>query len=395
METHSTSQLSHEASRWLAVKILIGGILGMAVAIGIGRFAYTPVLPLMQRDLGMTNAVAGWLAGVNFLGYLVGAIACTVSPRIITNRYLSAFALLLCLATTVLMGFTVSPLWWGVLRGVSGVVSAVLFIVIVAEVSSALASKGYSHWVGSLYGGIGLGIAISGLLIPQFDKMGDWTTAWIGIGLVAVVLAVVGIVLGRKRELIHSATIKINHEKLSFKRFWLLVMTYFFEGFGYVVSATFIVAIIAVTPGLESVAPYSWVVVGAAAAVSTILWPAIARRIGCKQALFAAYVIQFFGILVCMYADTVIEVLFAAISFGGTFLGIVALTLAEGARRTGGKGMTAAVLTTSFGVGQVFGPVIAGVLADHQAGFIVPLFIAATSVGLAALCTAFDGEFNN
>lgn len=391
---HYSLEYTSEASRWLAVKILLGGMLGLAVSVGIGRFAYTPMLPLMQRDIGMTNAVAGWLAGANFLGYLLGAIACAVLPRIITNRYVSAFSLLLCIATTALMGYTGSLLWWTIFRGVSGAVSAILFIVIVAEVSSALTRKGYGHWIGSLYGGIGLGIVLSGLLIPQFDKMGDWSTAWIGMGIVSVVLSVVGIALGRKRELIHSATLAVDHTKLGFKRFWLLVITYFLEGFGYVVSATFIVAIISVTPGLESVAPYSWVAVGAAAAGSTVLWPAIARRIGYKKALLCAYMIQVVGILVSVYAHSITEVLFAAISFGGTFLGIVALTLAEGARRTGGKGKSAAVLTASFSVGQVLGPVVAGVLADSQAGFVVPLLIAAASVGLATLFTMCDGEFN-
>ena len=61
-----------------ALKVLVGGILGMVVAMGIGRFVFTPILPLMQRDLGMTNSVAGWLAGLNYLGYLLGAVICSI-----------------------------------------------------------------------------------------------------------------------------------------------------------------------------------------------------------------------------------------------------------------------------------------------------------------------------
>ncbi|MGK2945949.1 MAG: YbfB/YjiJ family MFS transporter [Desulfuromonadales bacterium] len=66
-----------------ALKILFGGMLGMVVAMGIGRFAFSPILPLMQRDLALSNTLAGWLAGFNYLGYLVGALLCTLRPRVL------------------------------------------------------------------------------------------------------------------------------------------------------------------------------------------------------------------------------------------------------------------------------------------------------------------------
>ena len=69
--------------------ILLGGILGMVVAMGIGRFAFTPILPLMQRDLAMSNTVAGWLAGLNYLGYLVGAILCSMTPQLLRSRLIT------------------------------------------------------------------------------------------------------------------------------------------------------------------------------------------------------------------------------------------------------------------------------------------------------------------
>ena len=378
---------------WTALRILLGGILGMIVAMGIGRFVFTPVLPLMQRDLGMTHSVAGWLAGLNYLGYLAGAIVCSVYPRIIRNQIFAGSSLLLSLVTTIFMAGTTSVFWWGGMRFIAGFVSAILFIVIVAEVNEALTRQGYSHWVGTLYGGIGLGIVLSGLLVPQFDRLGGWGPAWIGMGAVASFLALAGIFLGRKKEFIPTVTVHKTNAKSEIKKLWILALAYFLEGFGYIVSATFIVAIIAVTPGLEKFAPYSWVAVGVAATLSTVFWPFVARRTSYKNALVWAFVIQAVGITVSIYADTVAEVFFAAIAFGGTFLGIVALTLAEGTRRTGGKGKAAAILTACFGIGQVLGPIVAGILADFKAGFTLPLFIAAISVVLGAVCTIFDIEF--
>ena len=374
--------------------ILVGGMLGLVVAMGIGRFAFTPILPLMQRDLAMSNTVAGWLAGLNYLGYLAGAVLCSISPQILHSRFVTGSALLLSLVTTLFMGLTVSPFWWGTMRLVGGWASAILFIVITAEVGEALTRRGYGHWLGALYAGVGFGIAISGLIVPQLDLIGGWSLSWIGMGVIATVLAAFGILLGRRRDLVQPVTINKSEHSGSLRAVRLLAVAYFFEGLGYIVTATFIVAIITITPGLESFAPYSWVAVGLAAVPSTLFWPYLARRIGSQRALLSAYALQAAGILVSIHADTVFEVVFAAISFGGTFLGIVAMTLAEGNQRMRGEGgRAAAFLTASFGVGQVLGPVLAGILADLQQGFALPLMLAAACVILGGIFIALDKRF--
>ena len=396
MSKIETDAIDHESLQkdWAALKVLVGGMLGMVVAMGIGRFVFTPILPLMQRDLGMSNTVAGWLAGLNYLGYLGGAIVCTVAPQLLRSQVIAGGALVLSLATTIFMGMTLSEFWWGVMRLGSGVASAILFIVISAEVGETLARRGYGHWFGTLYGGIGFGIALSGLIVPPLDKAGGWAAAWVGSGIIAVILAVVGMALGRKRVHIPVVVAERSEQTIGLRSIRLLAAAYFFEGLGYIVTATFIVAIIAATPGLAAFAPYSWVAVGISAIPSTILWPHLARRIGYKQALLAAYALQIAGILVSRHATSIVEVMFAAISFGGTFLGIVALTLAEGNLRMGKEaGRAAAFLTASFSVGQMLGPIIAGRLADRQDGFALPLLLAAVSVALGGILIAADRRF--
>lgn len=390
------AQNGHAPSReWAAFRVLAGGMLGLVVAMGIGRFAFTPILPLMQRDLGMSHTVAGWLAGLNYLGYLAGAIACTVGPRLLRSRALGGSALLLSLGTTVFMGLTLMPAWWGGLRLVGGAASAILFIVISAEVGESLARRGYGHWFGALYGGVGFGIALSGLVVPLLDRVGGWSSAWLGIGVIAVLCAAAGIALGRTDDYSPPPPAATANRGVGLRSIALLAAAYFLEGLGYIVTATFLVAIIAMTPGLAEFAPYSWVAVGLAAVPSTILWPYLGRRIGNRRALLAAYVLQAAGILVSRHATSIGEVLFAAVSFGGTFMGIVALTLAEGNLRMGKDGRRAAAfLTASFSVGQVLGPIIAGVLADRYAGFGMPLLLAAASVAAAALFVALDRRYH-
>ncbi len=381
---------------WASCKVLVGGILGMAVAMGIGRFAYTPILPLMQRDLGITNTLAGWLAGWNYLGYLAGAVVCTIAPRLLRSRLMAGGSLVLSLLTTIFMGMTLSEFFWSLMRFSGGFASAVLFIIISAEVGETLTRRGYGHWFGALYGGIGFGIALSGLLVPLLDKAGGWHTAWTGIGVIAAVLAIIGMTLGRKH--VHS-TAYINdptQPKTDLSSIRILAVAYFLQGLGYIVTATFIVTIIAATPGLKAFAPYSWVAVGLSAIPSTILWPQLARRIGNKQALMAAYALQAAGIFVSAGAHNILAVLFAAISFGGTFLGIVALTLAEGKLRMDKEaGRAAAFLTASFSVGQILGPIVAGNLADRQDGFTLPLQLAAACVVIGGALIALDRHFSN
>ena len=387
--------MKHESDEkdWFALRILLSGMLGMVVAMGIGRFAFTPILPLMQRDLGMINSVAGWLAGLNYLGYLAGAVGCSFAPRLLRRAAVVGGAWALSLGTTFFMGTTLSVFWWGSMRLVGGVASAVLFIAISAEIAETLARRGYGHWIGSLYGGIGFGIALSGLSVPLLDMTGGWSGSWIGMGILAALLAVAGTFLGRGRDKIRPASTG-ESSKGGLRRIRPLAAAYFFEGLGYVVTATFIVAIIAVTPGLESFAPYSWVAVGLAAVPSTVFWPWLARRVGAKRALLSAYVLQSAGILVSIGADTIVEVLFAAVSFGGTFLGIVALTLAEGSRRSPGEGgRAAAILTACFSVGQMLGPVFAGILADFREGFALPLVLAASCVLAGAVFIALDRRY--
>ena len=379
------------ATRTAALRIIVGGIFGMMVAMGIGRFAFTPILPIMQRELGMTHAVAGWLASINYLCYLTGAILCALFPLMLRSSAVNIGAILASIATTFLMGTTLWPQGWAVLRGISGLASAILFVVISIEVSEELTRRGYGHWIGALYGGIGLGIALSGSMVPLLEGLGGWRYTWFGMGALAGLLALSGVLLARKRSAALEITADQGTRTPSSASYRLLAGAYFCEGLGYIVSATFIVAMIARTPGLEGFAPYSWVAVGLAAAPSTIVWQQIGHRIGVRPALMLAYAVQAVGIIVTAQATTVPASCLAAVSFGGTFLGIVTLVMTEGNRRAGHDGRrTAAVLTVCFSLGQVIGPPLAGRMADLRGGFGLPLLLAALAVTIGGLLIAID-----
>jgi MFS family permease len=142
----------------------------------------------------------------------------------------------------------------------------------------------------------------------------------------------------------------------------MLGSAYFLEGLGYIVTATFIVTIVATTAGLEPFAPYTWVAVGLAAVPSTIIWPLLARRFGIRRALLAAYTLQAAGIGVSACSTSLAGVMFAAVSFGATFLGIVAMVLSEGKARMGAHAGQAAAFLAA---GTVMGGALLLVLDSH------------------------------
>jgi len=371
-------------------------MLGMMVAMGIGRFAFTPILPLMQRDLGISHSLAGGLASLNYAGYLAGALLCALLPHVVRSTLVNVGALIASIVATLLMGVTCDPFWWGTLRLVAGVASAILFVVIAIEVSETLVRSRHARWSSALYGGIGLGIALSGLSVLVLDRFGGWSFAWLGMGALSGVLALAGILVAGKRQgsvSVRDTASSIHGNLAGIGR---LATAYFLEGVGYIVSATFLVTMIAHTPGLAGFAPWSWVAVGLAAAPSTIIWQQIASRIGVRSALTMAYLIQAGGILLSIRAATAFSAGLAAVIFGGTFLGIVALAMAEGGRRAGTEGRrAAAILTACFGAGQVVGPPLAGLLADQQGGFSLPLLLAGSVVTLGGVLVATDGRFSS
>lgn len=385
---------SNEHSTRSPLKVLVGGILGMMLVMGIGRFAFTPILPLMQRDLGISNSLVGGLASLNYIGYLAGALLCAFWPSLLRRTTINVTALLTSIATTFLMGLTISPYMWSVLRFTAGIASALLFVAIAVEVSEILVRSQHGRWNSALYGGIGFGIALSGAVVPLLDKIGGWRASWLGMGVISLILAFSGIILSGKR---HASIVTQDGQNAiieTLSGISRLATAYFLEGFGYIITATFLVTMIAHTPGLTAFSAWSWVAVGLAAAPSTVLWQQLASRIGIREALTLAYLIQSGGLLLSIYATTAITTGIAATIFGGTFLAIVSLSMAEGGRRSGAKGRrAAAILTVAFGSGQVIGPFFAGLLADRHGGFTIPLTLAACAVLFGGILIATDNHF--
>ena len=159
-------------------------------------------------------------------------------------------------------------------------------------------------------------------------------------------------------------------------------MAYFLEGVGYIVTGTFLVAIVDGTPGLQGIGADVWIVVGLAVIPSAVLWAELAERTGYARALAGAYVLQAVGIALPI-AGGAGAAFASAVLFGGTFAGITALTLTLGGHLAPGRSARLiGMLTAVFGLGQMIGPVLAGLIVSQAQDF-TPALAAASALVLA------------
>ncbi len=372
-------------------RTLAGGIAALLLAMGIGRFAYTPLLPAMQDAVGLGDDAAGLLASINLAGYLAGALALTALPDVARGRAALRLSLVASVASTACMALTDSVLAWSALRLLSGLASAGVFVLSTAVVQRTLTEAGRPGLIGVHFIGVGSGIALSGLTVALFGGALGWRGGWLALGgLAAIALAVAWHNLGEPVVPAARGAPRLpGAARAAGIALALLTAAYFCEGAGYIVTGTFLVRIARDAPDLSAWAPHLWTVVGLAGAPSAMAWARIGRRFGHLPGLIAAHLMQIVAIVLPAVSHEPAAAILAAILFGGTFMGITALTVGYAAILSPAQPARAiGLITTVYGIGQVIGPAVAGWLATGTGGFAAALYAAAAAVGFGAVLLA-------
>lgn len=373
------------------VRVLIGGVLALAISMGVGRFAFTPILPAMQQATGLGADGAGLLASLNYLGYLVGALGSTLVPHGTVRTAVFRASLVASVATTAGMGLTDSMAVWGVLRFVSGLASAGIFILAVAMALDALARAGRESWNGWVFTGVGLGIAASGLFVALLGDRLGWRGDWLWLGLICTGLGALPWLWLTDPPAAHTQAAAAGAKRPSAglpAPLLLLTIAYFLEGGGYIITGTFLVSILKSMPETARLGEAAWMVGGISAMLSGLIWAAAGRRLGLWRALILAHVVQAIGILLPVTGAPVAAVL-SAVLYGGTFIGIVTLSFTLGRTLSGGaSARIIGALTAAYGVGQILGPLPAGMIVERTGRFDMALAGAAGAVLLGAVLLA-------
>lgn len=362
------------------LKVLSAGIFSLILVMGIARFAYTPLLPVMQEQAGLGIADAGWLAAINYAGYLTGAlVAASISNMVLKDR-LYRIGMVMGVLTTVMMGLSTDFWVWALSRYLAGLCSAAGLLMGTGLILNWIIRHNHKHELGIHFAGIGLGIAGCAAAVMFMNQWLDWRQQWFAFSALGCLLLIPALgwlpapdTGGVTKT---GAAMTDNPPSALFLR--VFMAAYFCAGVGYVVSVTFIVAIVNRLPGLEGWGNLAFLAIGIGAAPACINWDLIARRTGEINALIAASILQIIGILLPVMGWGVIGALLGALLFGGTFIGIVSLVLTMAGRYYPTRpAKMMGRMTLSYGVAQILGPAVTGWLATKLGSYVAGLYIAA------------------
>ncbi|MFP5253275.1 MAG: YbfB/YjiJ family MFS transporter [Actinomycetes bacterium] len=360
----------------------------LLLSVGVARFSYTPLLPLMQEQAGLGVFAAGALAAVNYSGYLAGALVAVLVSDVTLKYRLYRLGMVVSVLSTVVMALDTSDVLWGVSRFVAGLGSAAGMLLGTGLILQWLIRHDHRSELGIHFAGIGLGIAGCAVLVELASPWLDWRGQWYAFTAVGAVLLVPALRWVPRPEPgghTRSGVEMVDRPPgVMFVR--TFVAAYFCAGVAYVIGATFIVTIVDHLPGLDGRGNLAFLVIGLGAAPASIVWDLIARRTGDLGALALAAVVQMIGLLLPVVVGGTVWTLLGALLFGATCVGMVSLVLTMAGRFYPTRpARMMGTMTLSYGVAQILGPIVTGALATRYDGYAVGLYVAAGALLVGAV----------
>lgn len=369
-------------------KVLLAGFFSQLLCLGVARFAYTPLLPLMQQQNLLNDASGGYLAAVNYLGYMTGALLAASLSNLHVKDRLYRLGLILAVISTLGMALTENLYLWSFWRFIAGLSSAGSMLIASGLIMHWLLSHQQRAELGVHFAGLGLGIAMSALLVEGMLQLQlDWQSQWLYLAGIGVLLAIPAWCWLPRPVLPLLQTQQRFIDTPPSSRFTrLMLLSYFCAGYGYVISATFIVTIVERMPGLSGSGNLSFIVLGLAGVPAVLLWDVIARKTGYLHAIMLALLLQVAAILLPLWFSSLSIVLLSAALFGATFIGVVSLVLTMAGRLYPSKpAKLMGKMTLAYGLAQVIAPAITGVIAEKTGSYAPGLYLAAMLLGCGVL----------
>lgn len=370
------------------MKVLSAGICSLVLVVGVARFSYTPLLPLMQQQAGLGVAAAGGLAAVNYAGYLSGALIVSLISDLALKDRLYRIGMVMAIFSTLAMGLTTDVTLWAVSRYLAGLSSAAGMLLGTGLILNWLMRHKHRSELGIHFAGIGLGIAVCAGAVTCFTPWLDWRQQWFAFAALGCLLLVpaLGWLPKPVASPLTTSGQALQDTPPSPMYLRVFMAAYFCAGIGYVVSSTFIVAIVNKLPGLEGQGNLAFLAIGLGAVPGSIAWDLIARRTGDINALILAALLQIMGILLPVLLGGLAAALVGSLLFGVTFVGMVSLVLTMAGRyyptrpaKMMGK------MTLTYGIAQIIGPAVTGWLAMQFGSYNTGLYFAAVAMGVGTV----------
>jgi predicted MFS family arabinose efflux permease len=385
--THpSTSEIN--ATR--AILILA---LAPAVGLGIGRFAYSLVLPDMRDALGWSYATAGFMNTINAAGYLAGALGAAAFVRRYGLLASVTVGTIACLISLALCAVTGNVVVFSFARLLAGLGAAIAFVgggALAAGIAQSRPAQS-ALLLSLFYMGPAIGIVISGIagpfLLEGFGP-GSWWIVWVALTAISALLTL-PLILTRidaedpKETTTTPATIPL--------RPILAYLTgYFLFGAGYIAYMTFMIAYIRDAGGGAVAQSAFWCLIGVSAFASPWIWRGLMARGHSGMSTGILIGITAIGTGLALFGTAPTLLAASAFVFGNAFFAVVTATTVftrlNYPRPVWPK--VIGILTVSFGLGQTFGPIATGAITDAMGSLSYALNVSAAALALGAIACA-------
>jgi len=370
-------------------------MLSLALAMGIGRFAFTPLLPLMLRDGVLRSDVGAWLAASNYLGYLIGAL-CASRVRL-SPANLLAVSLIYIVLVTAAIGITSSEWAWAVLRFLAGVFSAWALIATSAWGLGWMANLARPRLTGLIYAGVGLGIVAAGIFCLWAAEKMPASAMWIVLACLASLVALLPLIVSFYFPLppvANSVATPVNAAQASASTsapgVTGLIICYGMFGFGYILPATYLPAQARQLLDDPQIFGWAWPVFGMAAAASTLIVAGVLGKCNRLHVWATSHALMAVGVILPCLWLSMTSIVLAALLVGGNFMVITMLGMQEArARSDANPTAVLARMTASFAFGQLLGPVVVALIdtfaADHASALRYALQLATACLVASAI----------
>ncbi|MBE8540338.1 MFS transporter [Geoglobus acetivorans] len=366
------------------ILVLITGLLGIFVGLGLARFAYTVILEPMRAGLELGYTEMGTIASLNFFGYVlfspvVGILATKYGSKKVVLGSMAIIVVSLYL-TSLSRGFVDA----GVYRFLTGAGSAGVNVGLVGLMAKWFDERSRGFALGVINSGSSWGIIFAGATIPYVVLSYGWNAGWVFLSVISLFVLLMLLPLKEvPSDFVPEVKVK-SGDVYRHKPLIVLGISYVFFGASYIIFVTFYTSHIIKNGIGYEVAGHLWAIVGVLSIVSAITWGRISDKIGRKQAISAVYLLMGSAFLVFALASSLGFFLISTLMAGLSMLAIPPLVQAYCGDIAGKNSASAAIgfVTLFFGIGQMFGPGVAGFLADLTGDFVLPLALAGT-LGIA------------
>ena len=370
--------------------------LAPTVGLGIGRFAYSLVLPDMRDALGWSYSAAGFMNTVNAAGYLAGAL---MASRIARRFGLTAavrWGTVACVVSLALCALSGNFFILSFARLLAGVGAAAGFVAggaLAARIAQSRPERA-NFLLSLFYAGPGLGILASGLVAPfvlQAFGPGSWWIVWWAMSLLSVILAIPLLLapLDSGAGLADAAP-----ATFAVRPVLIYLAGYFLFGAGYIAYMTFMIAYVRDAGGGAAAQSAFWSLIGISAFATPWVWRRVLAhdRGGVSTAIILG--VNALGAALPLFGHSPLLLAISALVFGVAFFAVVGSTTAFVRFNYPLAAWPAgiAAMTIAFGIGQTLGPIAVGAVTDAFGSLSYALNVSAAMLAAGAMLAAFQGR---